>query len=401
MRTFGTLVSLSLAALPLAQAAPIHTVADTENVIPGSYIVVMKDDLTTETFDNHRNWVSNYNARGSMASRVRGGNHGVQHTYDFGALKGYAGIFDDDTINSIANTPDVAYIEPDRIMRASKIVTQEDAPSWGLGRISHAEAGVADYLYDDTAGSNITFYGVDTGIDITHPDFEDRAEWGTNVVDESDTDDNGHGTHTAGTAAGKEYGVAKKAHIVSVKVLNGQGSGSTSGIIKGMNWCVEHAKSTGVAGKAVMNMSLGGGRAQALDAAAAKAVEAGIFLAVAAGNEGQDAENSSPAAEPSVCTVAATGENDSPPEWSNFGKVVDIYAPGDQIVSAVPGGGSEAMSGTSMASPHVAGVGAYLIGLEGISADAVCDRIKELAKPSVSNPGPNTTNRLLFNGVSE
>lgn len=176
-------------------------------------------------------------------------------------------------------------------MRASKLVTQEDAPSWGLGRISSEEAGVADYTYDDSAGSNITFYGVDTGIDITHPDFEDRAEWGTNVVDESDSDDNGHGTHTAGTVAGKEYGVAKLAHIVSVKVLDGQGSGSTSGIIEGINWCVEHAKQTGVAGKAVMNMSLGGSRDQALDAAAAKAVEAGIFLAVAAGNEGVSVHN--------------------------------------------------------------------------------------------------------------
>lgn len=171
-------------------------------------------------------------------------------------------------------------------MRASKIVTQQDAPSWGLGRISHAESGSSDYVYDDSAGSNITFYGVDTGIDISHPDFEDRAEWGTNVVDNSDSDDNGHGTHTAGTVAGKEYGVAKLAHIISVKVLDGQGSGSTSGIIEGINWCVDHAKRTGVAGKAVMNMSLGGGRAPALDQAAANAVEAGIFLAVAAGNEG-------------------------------------------------------------------------------------------------------------------
>jgi hypothetical protein len=109
MWSFGKLVSLSLAALPLAaQAAPIHPAVDTENVIPGSYIVVMKDDLSSETFDNHRNWVSNFHARGSMASRVRGSNSGVQHTYDFGALKGYAGIFDDETIQTIANTPDVS-----------------------------------------------------------------------------------------------------------------------------------------------------------------------------------------------------------------------------------------------------------------------------------------------------
>lgn len=112
MRTFGKLISLSLAALPLLQAAPIHTAADTEDVIPGSYIVVMKDDLSSETFDNHRNWVSNFHSRGGMASRVRGSNSGVQHTYDFGALKGYAGIFDEDTIQTIANTPDVSNPDP-------------------------------------------------------------------------------------------------------------------------------------------------------------------------------------------------------------------------------------------------------------------------------------------------
>lgn len=328
-------------------------------------------------------------------------------------------------------------------MRASKIVTQEDAPSWGLGRISHVEAGNSDYVYDDSgAGSNITFYGVDTGIDINNAEFEGRAEWGTNVVDESDSDDNGHGTHTAGTAAGKVYGVAKAAHLVAVKVLDGQGSGSTSGIIKGINWCVEHAKSTGVAGKAVMNMSLGGGRAQALDAAAAKAVEAGIFLAVAAGNEGVSfystsiiqrfthvnffyskmprtplpllSQLSALSLPPTRTTAHLSGptsvklvsslDHHTHPASNlliNTSSTVDVYAPGDQIVSVVPGGGHEAMSGTSMASPHVAGVGAYLIGLEDIEAGSVCDRIKELAKPSVGNPGPNTTNRLLFNGVNE
>lgn len=112
MHYIGKLLSLSLAALPLVQAAPIHTAADTEDVIPNSYIVVMKDDLSTETFDNHRNWVSNFRTRNGMASRVRGADHGVKHTYDFGILKGYSGIFDDDAIQSIADTPDVSYPGP-------------------------------------------------------------------------------------------------------------------------------------------------------------------------------------------------------------------------------------------------------------------------------------------------
>ena len=108
MQYFAKLLSLSLAVFPLVQAAPIHQVADTEDIIPNSYIVVMKDDLSTETFDNHRNWVSNYRSRNGIASRVRGADHGVKHTYDFGVMKGYSGIFDDETIQSIANTPDVS-----------------------------------------------------------------------------------------------------------------------------------------------------------------------------------------------------------------------------------------------------------------------------------------------------
>lgn len=174
----------------------------------------------------------------------------------------------------------VAYIEPDVTMRISKQETQKDAPSWGLGRISHKKTGNSDYVYDSTAGEGVTCYAVDTGVDITHPDFEDRATWGSNQVDSDDTDGNGHGTHTAGTMVGKTYGIAKKAKVVAVKVLDSQGSGSTSDIIAGMDWVVKNAKD-----KSVMNMSLGGAKTESLNQAAAKVVEAGVFLAVAAGNE--------------------------------------------------------------------------------------------------------------------
>lgn len=180
----------------------------------------------------------------------------------------------------------MAFIEPDQVVTLDALVTQRNAPAWGLGRISNRQAGVADYHYDDSAGAGITAYDVDTGIDISHPDFENRAIWGSNHVDGVNQDQNGHGTHVAGTIAGKTYGVAKKARLVAVKVLDAQGSGTISGIIAGMDWSVNHARQNGGIAKSTMNMSLGGGRSTSFNQAAASVVRSGMFLAVAAGNDG-------------------------------------------------------------------------------------------------------------------
>lgn len=164
-------------------------------------------------------------------------------------------------------------------------MTQRDAPSYGLGRISHIRRGNNNYIFDESAGQGITIYGVDTGIDITHPDFEGRAVWGSNQIDNVDRDENGHGTHTAGTFAGTTFGVAKRANIVAVKVLDAQGGGSASGIIAGINWCVNHARQNNILGRAVMNLSLGGSGTRSFNQVATNAANAGIFLAVAAGND--------------------------------------------------------------------------------------------------------------------
>lgn len=169
-------------------------------------------------------------------------------------------------------------------MKIQAAGVQRSSP-WGLARLSARKAGGSDYFYDDSLGKGITIYGVDTGIDIYHPDFQGRAIWGTNTVDNQNWDGNGHGTHTAGTFAGSTYGVAKKANIVSVKVLNAQGSGSNSAIIEGINWAVNHAQQNRLINRAVMNLSLGGAFSQAVNDAAEKAVRAGIFLSVAAGND--------------------------------------------------------------------------------------------------------------------
>lgn len=210
------------------------------------------------------------------------------------------------------------------VVNATENVVQPNAPSWGLPRISSQKPGATDYVYDSTAGEGIVVYGVDTGIDIRHSDFEGRAEWGTNTVDNDNTDGNGHGTHTASTAVGSKFGVAKKASVVAVKVLSADGSGTNSQVIAGMEWAVKDAKSRGVTGKSVMNMSLGGAFSRAMNDAAANVVKSGVFLSVAAGNEAQDASNSSPASAPNVCTIAASTSSDRSASFSNFGSVGEI-----------------------------------------------------------------------------
>jgi subtilisin family serine protease len=162
---------------------------------------------------------------------------------------------------------------------------QRNAPSWGLGRISNRQRGIRDYYYDDTAGAGTRSYVVDTGIEITHPEFRGRAIWGSNHIDSDNRDGHGHGTHVAGTIGGTTYGVAKRTTLVAVKVLNAQGGGTISSILGGIDYSVRNAQSTGIA-RATMNLSLGGSRSSSLNSAVAAAVRAGMFVAVAAGNEG-------------------------------------------------------------------------------------------------------------------
>ncbi|EAS27902.3 subtilisin-like protease [Coccidioides immitis RS] len=389
-------LSISLAAASAANAAKILSPSRPDDVIPNQYIVVMKDGVSGEAFGSHRAWVSDMHHTNLTRRALL--NHGIKKTYDFMRMKGYSGVFDRDTIKDISQSPDVAFIEHDHVVRLTELVEQPDAPTWGLGRVSHQEPGNMDYVYDDTAGDGVWAYDIDTGVDIEHPDFEGRAVWGSNHVDDDDTDGNGHGTHVGGTIGSLTYGVAKKVRIIAVKVLDARGSGSNSGVIAGIDWSVNHAMENNVAERAVINLSLGGARSDTTNMAVANAVQAGLHVAVAAGNDNQDAENSSPASEPTVCTVAASNINDQKASFSNFGAVVDIYAPGEEILSLAPGGGTQTLSGTSMAAPHIAGMGAYLIALENITASAACDRIKELGLEVINNPGAGTTNKLTYNG---
>lgn len=306
-------------------------------------------------------------------------------------------------LGSIAS---IQSIEPNFVATALELVEQQDPP-YGLARISHREPGANTYIYDDSAGEGTFSYIIDTGIFIEHNDFEGRASHGFNAIEgEGNEDGNGHGTHVAGTTGGRQFGVAKRTQLIAVKVLGADGSGTLAGIIAGLDWAVNDMTSKDRIGRSVANLSLGSIFSPMVNRAAAAAVSAGMFLSIAAGNSGLPTITASPASERSACTVGATDENDNRATFSNFGLLVDIFAPGVEVTSAWIDGPDSTLtiSGTSMAAPHAAGLGAYLLGLEGErSPDALCSRIRELAtRGAITDPlivpGLITTNRIAYNG---
>lgn len=375
-----------LALLPMAMAAPSTTKRSSPaplitprgaDLVEGKYIVRMnKDSVST-----------------AVSSAVSSIAASADYTYAK-AFSGFAASLTEKELEALRNDPNVAEIEQDAIVHA--YATQENAP-WGLARISSQEPGGSTYTYEGT-GSGVCAYILDTGIDVDHPDFGGRAVFGANFADgSSDGDVQGHGTHVAGTVGGETFGVAKEVSLIAVKVLGDDGSGTNAGVIAGMEYVT--TASDDCPNGAVVNMSLGGASSSAVNDAAAAIVDAGLFLAVAAGNEGSDASGSSPASEPSACTVGATDESDGFASFSNYGSLVDVLAPGVDVESATPGGGSEALSGTSMASPHVAGLAAYLLG-NGASVSGLCESIASSGLTGVISGVPSdTTDTLINNGA--
>ena len=295
----------------------------------------------------------------------------------------------------------VAFIERDSEVHTMGAETEKNAP-WGLARISHRDSlsfGTFNkYLYSEDGGEGVDVYVIDTGTNIEHVDFEGRATWGKTIPPgDEDVDGNGHGTHCSGTIAGKKFGVAKKANIYAVKVLKSNGSGTMSDVVKGVEWAalshqdnVEAAKKgkgkKGFKGSAA-NMSLGGGKSPALDLSVNAAVDAGIHFAVAAGNDNADSCNYSPAAAEKAVTVGASTLADERAYFSNYGKCNDIFAPGLNILSTWVGSkyATNTISGTSMASPHIAGLLAYFLSLQPSkdSAFAVADITPKQLKQSL------------------
>merc|ERR1712038_1730915 len=315
----------------------------------------------------------------------------VTSTYK-SVFEGFAAQMSPEQAEEIANSEEVEYVETDGMVYA-------DVDTWGLDRIDQRDLPV-DNTYNPYAdGSGVTAYILDTGIRITHEEFADgnRAEWGENFTgDGRDEDCNGHGTHVAGTVAGKEYGVAKKAKVVAVKVLGCSGSGSYAGVIAGMEWVMNNADKPATA-----NMSLGGGKNQAADDAAKALHNSGVPNVVAAGNSNADACNATPAGADDVITVGSSASNDGRSSFSNWGGCVEIFAPGSNIKSAwwQQDNQYRTISGTSMAAPHVCGGAALLLG-NGEDPANVSQKLQDMATPNKIGDPKGSPNLLLYVGGS-
>ncbi|MBE1486200.1 S8 family peptidase [Plantactinospora soyae] len=384
----STLAMLAAVAAPAAAAPPEGTIrkAGGATAVAGSYIVVFKDSAVS---------------RATVGSRASGliGRHGgkVARTYT-AALRGFEINTNAKSAARIAADPNVAYVEQSHTIQISG--TQPNPPSWGLDRIDQRNLPLnSSYTYPNTA-TNVNSYVIDTGIRFSHSDFGGRAVSGFDAIDGGSADDcHGHGTHVAGTVGGSAYGVAKASRLYGVRVLNCQGSGTTPQVVAGIDWVTANAVFPAVA-----NMSLGGGVDSAIDTAVSNSINAGITYVVAAGNGNalgvrQNACNYSPARVPSAITVGATSNSDAAASFSNFGTCVDILAPGVGITSAWSTGdtATNTISGTSMASPHTAGVAAMVLSANPTwSPQQVRDYLVNNSTPNVvSNVGTGTPNQLL------
>ena len=371
---------------PDAEAALVRS----PNAIPGEYIVVFNTDVPDAP---------------GLARQMTAAHGGtLRHTYQH-AIRGFAANLPDGAVAALQRHPAVAYIEQDQPMHAIN-VTQTGA-TWGLDRVDQRDLPLSTTYSYANNGAGVRAYILDTGIRYSHVEFVGRSSFGFDAFGGNGSDCNGHGTHVAGTVGGTIYGVAKGVSLVAVRVLDCNGSGTTAGVIAGVDWVTaNHVK------PAVANMSLGGGASSTLDNAVAASIAAGVTYALAAGNgdfigRPQDACNSSPARVPAGITVGSTTSADNESSFSNYGTCVDILAPGSGITSAWYQGDTQlnTISGTSMASPHVAGAAAlYLAANPGSTPAQIASALtsnaslNKITLHSRSTSG-GTPNRLLYTGT--
>jgi subtilisin family serine protease len=394
-KLFGlTTAALTAGAVALgtpAAAAPAEgTIRDagTAEVVPDSYVVVLKSDGASVS-----------SRAGSLAGKYGAS---VKHTYD-SALRGFSATMSEARAKRLAADPAVDYVQRDGIFRINGV--QPNPPSWGLDRVDQRNLPLDNSYTYPTAASAVHAYVLDTGINVNHNDFGGRAVHGRDTVnnDNDASDCHGHGTHVAGTVGGSSYGVAKGVTLVAVRVLNCQGSGTTAGIVAGIDWVTANAVKPAVA-----NMSLGGGTNTTLDDAVARSIASGIQYSLAAGNgdifgNPQNACSFSPARTPNAITVGATQRTDARASFSNFGTCLDIFAPGVGITSAwyTSNTATNTISGTSMAAPHVAGAAAMVLAANpGFTPQQVRDALVGNATEGVvTDARTGSPNRLLFVGA--
>ncbi len=355
------------------------------SAVDGRYIVVMEGRA------------SSADARAAVQQAKAKGASDVDR---FTTIEGFSAELTDSAVAALRDDADVAYIEADQ--RVAIDTTQSPA-TWGLDRIDQRNLPLNNaYTYTPT-GSGVTAYIIDTGVLGSHNEFGGRVASGFTAINDGrgTTDCNGHGTHVAGTVGGTTYGVAKQVTIRPVRVLDCTGNGTTSGVIAGVDWVTSNHSA---GSPAVANMSLGGGVSSALDTAVNNSIADGVTYAVAAGNESTNACNGSPSRVGAALTVGSTTNTDARSSFSNFGSCLDIFAPGSSITSAwyTSNSATNTISGTSMATPHVAGVAAlYLQGNPSASPSTVGNAIISTSTSGVvSNPGAGSPNRLLYSPLT-
>jgi len=348
--------------------------------VAGQYIVVLRDDIARERV-------------GEIVADLAAARGEVLFVYR-DALRGFAVRLGEYAARVIAEDERVAFVEEDGEVT---IDATQSSPVWGLDRIDQRSLPLsATYSYN-TTGSGVRAYVIDTGIRTSHVDFGGRASGGYTAINDGNgsSDCNGHGTHVAGTVGGSTYGVAKSVSLIAVRVLSCSGSGSNSGVIAGVDWVTANGIRPAVA-----NMSLGGSANSSIDTAVRNSIASGITYVVAAGNSNYYASSYSPARVTEAITVGATTSSDARASYSNYGSALDLFAPGSSVTSAwyTSNTAINTISGTSMASPHVAGaVARYLQTNPSASPSTVSSWVRNNATTNVvTNPGTNSANRLLY-----